>query len=272
MAKRLPFDFTFYMYSLYLPAYLSQIQGDPLSHFFARFACSVRWFQTRQPEASGRLGAKTLLTSAQTVTRLDSLYSLIGSQIKSQSKFITKQLNKTFAIMVHSSSIIHADAADADATISAIVDHADKKNGMIDHTNKKNDMSDNIDSIKAYFSTLDGKPDSFERFEEQFHKLIHPDVVVKSYQHDDMKYDDLIHLVKTHFIPKGCISELLEVIDNGDGTLTSVVNNHLPGEDGDVTYQRAYFNDEGMVVKVMTTSQFGDLVDRVEALSRKEGV
>ena len=181
-------------------------------------------------------------------------------------------------------SSIHANADAADATISTIVDHTNKKNDMSDnidsqaadadatistiigHTDKKDGMSDNIDSIKAYFSTLDGKPDSFERFEEQFHMLIHPDVVVKSYQHDDMKYDDLIHLVKTHFIPKGCVSELQRVVDNGDGTLTSVVNNHLPGEDGDVTYQRAYFNDEGMVVKVITTSQFGDLVDRVEAL------
>ena len=58
----------------------------------------------------------------------------------------------------------------------------------------------------------------------------------------------------------------LGVIDNGDGTLTSVVNNHLPGENGDITYQRSYFNDEGQVVKVVTTFQFGELVDRVDAL------
>ena len=58
----------------------------------------------------------------------------------------------------------------------------------------------------------------------------------------------------------------LGVIDNGDGTLTSVVNNHLPGENGDITYQRSYFDDEGQVVKVVTTFQFGELVDRVEAL------
>ena len=157
------------------------------------------------------------------------------------------------------SSITHVDA-DAEATIST----------TIEAKAPQNDMSDKIASIKAYFATLDGKPDSFERFEKEFQKTVHPEVVLESDQHPDMRYDDLIHLVKTHFIPKGCVSELMEVIDNGDGTLTSVVNNHLPGEDGDITYQRAHFNDNGQVVKVVTTSQFGDMCGRVEALAEQK--
>ena len=158
------------------------------------------------------------------------------------------------------SSITRVDAdADAEATIST----------TIDAKGPQNDMSDKIAAIKAYFATLDGKPDSFERFEKEFQKTVHPDVVLESDQHPDMRYDDLIHLVKTHFIPKGCVSELMEVIDNGDGTLTSVVNNHLPGEDGDITYQRAYFNYDDQVIKVVTTSQFGDMVGRVEALEQQ---
>lgn len=177
--------------------------------------------------------------------------------------FRSNKSNPTKTIMVikanNRSSITHVDA-DAEATIST----------TIDAKAPENEMSDKIAAIKAYFATLDGKPDSFGRFEKEFQKTVHPKVVLESDQHPDMRYDDLVHLVKTHFIPKGCVSELMEVIDNGDGTLTSVVNNHLPGEDGDITYQRAYFNDDDQVIKVVTTSSFGDMVGRVEALAEEK--
>lgn len=160
------------------------------------------------------------------------------------------------------SSITHVDA-DAEATISTTIDATATSSAKA----TTNDMSDKIAAVKAYFATLDGKPGSFERFEKQHKALSHPDIVMKSDQHDDMGYDDLIHFVKNYFIPNGCVSELMQVIDNGDGTLTSVVNNHVPGEDGDITYQRAYFNDDGQVTKVVTTSEFGEMVGRVEALA-----
>jgi hypothetical protein len=80
-----------------------------------------------------------------------------------------------------------------------------------------------------------------------------------------MGCDDLAALVREKYIPNGCISELVSVHDNGDGTLTNTVNNHLPDEDGDITLQKVYFKDE-KVIRVTSTVEFGVMLDRVSAL------
>jgi hypothetical protein len=129
------------------------------------------------------------------------------------------------------------------------------------------DIKNKITLMQKYFESLDGTdPKAFERFEPIFRKMIHPNIVVESDDHPDMHYDDLLSLVRDNFLPSGCVSELLNTIDNGDGTITAIVNNHLPGESGDVTRQRAYFSEDGRVIRVSTKCQFGQMIDRVTAL------
>ena len=134
------------------------------------------------------------------------------------------------------------------------------------------DMTEKIAMIKEYFACLDGEPDSWARFEPMLRRTVHPDVVIETSNEDDnMGYDDLAALVRDKFIPSGCISELVDIHDKGDGTLTITVNNHLPGEHGDITLQKVYFKD-GKVIRVTSTVEFSDMLDRVSALEKASAV
>mmetsp|Transcript_37704 Transcript_37704/g.82620 ORF Transcript_37704/g.82620 Transcript_37704/m.82620 type:complete len:288 (-) Transcript_37704:66-929(-) len=148
------------------------------------------------------------------------------------------------------------------ANNNATIDAASFRHSIKDAS--ADDMAEKITMVTEYFACLNGKPDAWERFEPMLRRTVHPDVVVET-NTGDMGYDDLAALVRDKYIPNGCIAELVSVHDNGDGTLTNTVNNHLPGEDGDTTLQKVYFKD-GKVIRVTSTVEFGVMLDRVSAL------
>mmetsp|Transcript_10006 Transcript_10006/g.21625 ORF Transcript_10006/g.21625 Transcript_10006/m.21625 type:complete len:464 (-) Transcript_10006:1541-2932(-) len=131
-----------------------------------------------------------------------------------------------------------------------------------------NDMPKKIDQIKEYYAAIDGSTDQINSIMPLLVKLFHPQLVIES-NINTIPYEDFVCLVHK-FARNGCVAELVDIHDNDDGSCTVIVNNHLPGENGDVTKQRVFFKDE-MIVRITAEEtyerKFGAMLDRVSGLS-----
>ena len=131
---------------------------------------------------------------------------------------------------------------------------------------KADGMVGNIQRLREYLAALDGKPDAFDRFEKHIDRVLAKDVI---WCNDDdgstMNYDEIVALLRDKFIPSGCYPVLESVEDNGDGSLTVVINNHLPGEKGDATRQILYYGDDDLLHKLVSTGLIGTF-ERVKEL------
>ena len=119
---------------------------------------------------------------------------------------------------------------------------------------KADGMVGNIQRLREYLAALDGKLDAFERFEKHIDRVLAKDIV---WCNDDdgstMNYDEIVASLRDKYIPNGCYPILESVEENGDGSLTVVINNHLPGEKGDATRQTLYYGDDDLLHKLVST-------------------
>lgn len=127
-------------------------------------------------------------------------------------------------------------------------------------------MSVQMYKISAYFKTLDGSPNAAQRFEAAFREAFHPDFSLESSGSGSLTYEEVVSMVRS-LTERGGYANLLQIVDNGDGTATMTIDNHLPGEiGGDVTHQLVWFR-EGKAVKVRAIEadedQFGAVIRRI---------
>ena len=131
---------------------------------------------------------------------------------------------------------------------------------------KADGMVGNIQRLREYLAALDGKPDAFDRFEKHIDRVLAKDIV---WCNDDdgstMNYDEIVVTLRDKFIPSGCYPVLESVVDNGNGSLTVVINNHLPGEKGDATRQVLYYGDDDLLHKLVSTGLI-ETFERVKEL------
>jgi hypothetical protein len=119
---------------------------------------------------------------------------------------------------------------------------------------KADGMVGNIQRLREYLAALDGKQDAFERFEKHIDRVLAKDIVwCNGDDGSTMNYDEIVASLRDKFIPNGCYPVLESVEDNGDGSLTVVINNHLPGEEGDATRQILYYGDDDLLHKLVST-------------------
>lgn len=132
------------------------------------------------------------------------------------------------------------------------------------------DMSAKVDEIKSYFAELNWSKDAWTRFEPKFEALIHPDLVIEAGPGQTISHNDLKSLCRDKLSPNGCGVIILDVTNNGDGTITYVKQNVLPvgGKDGQITAQRAYFADDGRIIRITSSEQLGKVFDQVKAMGK----
>ena len=132
----------------------------------------------------------------------------------------------------------------------------------------KGSMMGNIQRLSDYLSALDGSSNAWQKFQPHIDRVLARDIVWedgkggKSYD-----YHEVVDLIKHHYIPNGCRPVLESVEDNGDGSLTVVINNHLPGENGDATHQTLHYGSDDLIHKLVST-EFSDTCKRIMALPK----
>ena len=130
-------------------------------------------------------------------------------------------------------------------------------------------MAGNIQSLKDYLKALDGSPDAFSRFEPHIDRVLSKNITWENEEGAAMKYDEIVEHIRDKYIPNGCYPVLESVEVNDDGrSLTVVINNHLPGEDGDVTRQVLYYGDDDRIYRLLSSGLYSTF-QRVGALPTK---
>ncbi|KAL7525228.1 hypothetical protein ACHAWF_001265 [Thalassiosira exigua] len=135
-------------------------------------------------------------------------------------------------------------------------------------TNKSSTSSSNtahVHNIVDYFAVCDGSPESDKRFRQAFCNYYHPDVIIELPGHN-LNFDAAVECLQAG-IDKGGRSDLLDVVDNNDGTATMTICNNGLGLKDDVTRQVAYFKD-GKVIRVhaleQDLAQFGNVLSHYQ--------
>ena len=133
------------------------------------------------------------------------------------------------------------------------------------HVASSTSMADQMAMMTNYFATFDGSERAASAFQEAFRVAFHPDVVIEVSGGNHLDYDAAVECIQAA-CDKGGYADLLDISDNGDGTATMIINNHIPVDGApadDVTNQIAYFRD-GKVIKVHAVdtdaTQFGQMV------------
>ncbi|KAL9178542.1 hypothetical protein ACHAXT_001880 [Thalassiosira profunda] len=130
-------------------------------------------------------------------------------------------------------------------------------------------MAGNIQRLKDYLKALDGSPDAFSRFEPHIDRVLSKNITWENDEGAKLNYDEVIELIRDRYIPNGCYPTLESVEVNDDGrSLTVVINNHLPGEDGDVTRQVLYYGDDDRIYRLLSSGLYSTF-QRVGALPTK---
>lgn len=139
-----------------------------------------------------------------------------------------------------------------------------------------------MNNVTAYFATLNGAPDSAERFQSAFRQTFHPDLIIESKQ-GNMTHDEA-YLAISAMIARGFWAELQSIQDNGDGTATMTIRNHIPTTDDDstqqddkkedVTRQIISFHPNGQGIRVHAIDsdsiQFGTVVKRAREIQQQD--
>lgn len=126
-------------------------------------------------------------------------------------------------------------------------------------------------SLKEFYSRLDGSRYVWEDVKPLVRSNFHPDF--KCILDDkEIGYHDFIALL-AKFTQNGCIAHLEHAREEHDGSVSVIVNNVLPKEDGDVTLQRLFYEDE-MIIRCEPVgthkAKFRALLDRVLALPEED--
>lgn len=130
-------------------------------------------------------------------------------------------------------------------------------------------MTGNVQRMRDYLAALDGSPDAFKRFEPHIDRVLSKDIVWEDGAGTKMNYDEIIVLLRDHYIPNGCKPVLESVqVNEDDKTITVVINNHLPGEDGDATRQVLYYGDDDLIHRLVS-GPFISTCQRIAALPSK---
>lgn len=133
----------------------------------------------------------------------------------------------------------------------------------------QNGVAGNIQRLRDYLAALDGSPDAFERFEPHIDRVLSKDLVWENDEGEKMNYDEIIELIRDKYIPNGCYPVLDSVEVNEDGrSLTVVINNHLPGEDGDATRQVLYYGDDDLIYRLVSSGLY-NTCQRIGSLPTK---
>lgn len=124
-------------------------------------------------------------------------------------------------------------------------------------------------SLKEFFSRLDGS--RYEDVTPLMRSIFHPDF--KCILDDkEIGYHDFIAIL-TKFTQNGGIAHLEHAREEPDGSVFVIINNVLPKEDGDVTLQRLFYEDE-MIVRCEPIgthkAKFRALLDRLLALPEED--
>lgn len=100
-------------------------------------------------------------------------------------------------------------------------------------------MADQMEMLRTYFATFDGSKNAASAFQDAFRAAFHPDVTIEVASGNHLDYDTAVEMIQT-MCDMGGYADLLDISDNGDGTATMTINNHIPVEGApadDVTNQ-----------------------------------
>ncbi|KAL7553999.1 hypothetical protein ACHAWF_017363 [Thalassiosira exigua] len=132
-----------------------------------------------------------------------------------------------------------------------------------------------IQKLVDYFAILDGSPDAAKKFQRQFNDTFHPDVVIElPGSRENLNYQAAVECIQAG-LNRGSRADLIEIVENNDGTATMTICNNVPGLKDDVTRQVAYFK-EGKVIRVHAVDQdkskFGNMVSHYQRCAHKASI